>query len=75
MVQIELLEKVLANKLNELKEQFKSIGLIPPVEFQELTKGDLALVQESKATILIRNLKMYQITSQEYYQIRFIKTH
>ena len=35
------------NKLKELKDNLKQCGIIPP-EFQELTKGDLALVKNLK---------------------------
>ena len=57
-----------------IEKAFKLIGNIPP-EFQELTKGDLALVQNLKQQYILRSLKMYLIHLPEDYQKRFIKIH
>ena len=42
-----VVRKGLGEQAKRIERQFKTIGLIPP-EFQELTKGDLALVQNLK---------------------------
>ena len=41
------MRKGFGEQAKRVERQFKTIGLIPP-EFQELTKGDLALVQNLK---------------------------
>ena len=56
-----------------IEKTFKRIGNIP-IEFQELTKGDLALVKNLNNNTL-HSLKMYQTHLPDDYQKRFIKIH